>query len=98
MRISLGGVYSVAELSKSVERVAYALAANGVDEVRGINLYLTLFRDRRSIALVDEDGQEIDHLKFDEPARRPFKAVPGKIQTNTVRKLKISNPASDDVK
>jgi len=77
MRISFGGVYSVAELSKSLDRVAHVLAANGVDEVRGMNLYFTLFRDRRSISLVDDQGVEIDHLKFDEPSPRLYKAVSG---------------------
>jgi hypothetical protein len=96
MRISLGGVYSVAELSKSFDRVAQALAANGVEEIRGINLYVTLFRDRRSMALIDEHGQEIEHLKFDEPARRPFKSVTGKIGSDTIRKVKITRPAPED--
>lgn len=82
MRISFGGVYSVKELSKCLDRVAHILAANGIHEVRGMNLYFTLFRDRQSISLVDEHGLEIEHLKFDEPSPRRYQAILGQAPVN----------------
>jgi hypothetical protein len=94
MRISLGDVYSIGELSRSFERIIHILTANGVDEVRGANLYFTLVHDRRAIALLDEHGREIDHLKLNPPSPRAFKSVSPNIHTIAARKPKATEPNS----
>jgi hypothetical protein len=94
MRISLGDVYLIGELSRSFERIIHILTANGVDEVRGANLYFTLVNDRCAIALLDEHGREIDHLKLNPPSPRAFKSVSPNIHTIEARKPKATEPNS----
>jgi hypothetical protein len=47
---------------------------NGIDEMRNVSLYLNLYQDKRGVQC-DDDGEVIEHLKFDDPRKRTFKAT-----------------------
>jgi hypothetical protein len=72
MRISFGGRYSIEEFEGAIERLLYNLRQNGVEEFLNVNLYLTPHDRKRVIELLDEEGQIIEHIKYDGPRERAF--------------------------
>ena len=75
MRITLGGYYSLVELTASVGRLTNWLHLNEIEEVKGVNIYLQTLRNRRTVELVDECGAEIKHLLIDGPSQQVVRAV-----------------------
>jgi hypothetical protein len=73
MRISFGGRYSIDEFGDAIDRLLQNLRQNGVEEFLNVNLYLTPHDRKRVIELLDEQGQVIDHIKYDGPRERVFK-------------------------
>lgn len=74
MKISLDGLYRIDELADAFDRVLQTFRQNGVDEMRNVLLYLNLYHDKRGVQWLDDDGNVIEHLKFDGPRERKFKA------------------------
>ena len=72
MRVSLGGRYTISELAAAFDRLLLNFSANGIDEIQAVTLYVSLVQDRRRIELTDDDGNIIEHLKYDEPQRKRF--------------------------
>jgi hypothetical protein len=72
MKVSLGGRYRIDEFAAAIERVLENFRANGVEEIHTANLYLNIYKSKRAVKLVDENGNEIEHLKFDGPEERRF--------------------------
>lgn len=74
MKISLDGLYRIDELADAFDRVLQTFRQNGVEETRNVLLYLNLYHDKRGVQWLDDDGNVIEHLKFDGPRERKFKA------------------------
>ena len=74
MEISLDGLYRIDELADAFDRVLQTFRQNGVEETRNVLLYLNLYHDKRGVQWLDDDGNVIEHLKFDGPRERTFKA------------------------
>lgn len=75
MKITFGGRYRVHELGDAIDRVFQNLLVNGVDEIQSVTVYLNLFREQRSLHLLDEEGGSIEHLKIDGPTSRRFEPI-----------------------
>lgn len=75
MRITLGGLYTLNELQASFERLTQWLRLNEIEEIKGVNVYLQPLRDRRSVELVDEFGDEVAHLMLDGPRQKAVRAI-----------------------
>jgi hypothetical protein len=80
MRISFGGRYSIEEFEDAIERILYNLRQNGVEEFLNVNLYLTPHDRKRVIELLDEQGQVIEHIKYDGPRERAFQRSGSKLR------------------
>ncbi len=75
MKITLSGPYRLKEFGDAMTRVVQNLAANGVEDVSRINIYLNIGADGRPVVLTGPMGVPIDHISFDEPTQRRFTAA-----------------------
>ena len=75
MKITLSGPYRLKEFGEALGRVVQNLAANGVEDVSRVNIYLTIGAEGRPVVLTGPMGVPIDHLAFDEPTHRRFAAA-----------------------
>lgn len=75
MKITLAGPYRLKEFGEALGRVVQNLAANGVEDVSRVNIYLTIGAEGRPVVLTGPMGVPIDHLAFDEPTERRFTAA-----------------------
>jgi hypothetical protein len=92
MKISLGGRYTIDEFGEALSRVLQTISHNGIDEVLYANLYLTLHKDKRSVELLDEHGQVIDHLKFDNPQVSHFRRNSTGVRVVRSPTARLKNP------
>lgn len=75
MKITLAGPYRLKEFGDAMERVVQNLAANGIEDVSRVNIYLNIGADGRPVVLTGPMGVPIDHIAFDEPTERRFTAA-----------------------
>lgn len=75
MKITMAGPYRLKEFGEAMARVVENLAANGIEDVSKVNIYLNVGADGRPVVLTGPMGVLIDHLAFDEPTQRPFTAA-----------------------
>lgn len=75
MKITLSGPYRLKEFSDAMLRVVENLAANGVEDVSRVNIYLNIGAEGRPVVLTGPMGVPIDHIAFDEPTERRFTAA-----------------------
>jgi hypothetical protein len=81
MKITLGGRYRIDELGDAFDRVLQNFRVNGVEEIQHVTVYLNLYQHKRTLALVDDSGERIEHLKFDGPTEREFRPVTDRVHT-----------------
>lgn len=75
MRITFSGPYRLKGFGDAMLRVVENLAANGVEDVSRVNIYLNIGADDRPVVLTGPMGVPIDHIAFDEPTERRFTAA-----------------------
>lgn len=75
MKITMAGPYRLKEFGEAMARVVENLAANGIEDVSRVNIYLNVGADGRPVVLTGPLGVPIDHIAFDEPTQRPFIAT-----------------------
>jgi hypothetical protein len=87
----LDGLYKIDELADAFDRVLQTFRQNGVDEMRNVLLYLNLYQDKRGVQWLDDDGEVIEHLKFDGSRKRRFKATTPNVDVGQPK----AKPATD---
>ena len=75
MKITLSGPYRLKEFGDAMMRVVENLAANGIEDVSRVKIYINIGSDGRPVVLTGPMGVPIDHLAFDEPTERRFTAA-----------------------
>ena len=69
MRLQLVGNYTIEEFEKAMSTIVDSLKSNKINSFQHINIYLRPCVDGREVKLTD-DGEEVDHLRFDFAQRR----------------------------
>lgn len=74
MRIKMAGAYTTYEFLDAMDCIVQSLEANGLQEIRGANLYLQPFRYGRLLEFEDQEtGAPFTLIKFEGREKRKFK-------------------------
>ena len=75
MKITIAGPYRLKQFGEAMTRLVENLAANGIEDVSKVNIYLNIGADGRPVVLTGPLGIPIDRIAFHEPTQRPFTAA-----------------------
>lgn len=74
MRIKMAGAYTTYEFLDAMDCIVQSLEVNGMQEIRGVNLYLQPYRYGRAIDFEDQEtGAPFVLVKFEGRETRKFK-------------------------
>ncbi|NJO93839.1 MAG: hypothetical protein HC820_04865 [Hydrococcus sp. RM1_1_31] len=83
MRVKIQGLVDRERFYKTLERMAEYLQASGIEEIQGINFYLTPIHPEtgESALIVDsKTGQEVDTITIDNPTQKVVKRKSSQIK------------------
>jgi len=83
MRVRIKGIVDRERFDKTLERVAEYLEASGIEQIQGINFYLTpLHPETGEEALIVDSAtsEEVDTIVLDNPTKKATKRKSSKIK------------------
>lgn len=81
MRIKMSGQYRPHDFQDAVDCIVQALVANGMNEIRGANLYINAYHGDQELVFSDQEtGAPFKLLKFEGRDRRQFRVLSPRIQ------------------
>ena len=81
MRIKMAGAYRLHEFQEAVDHILASLKHNGVDQLRGVNIYLQLFGRGEHIEFDNQEcGAPFEILRYAGPRRRGFQPISPRLQ------------------
>ena len=95
MRLQLVGNYTLEEFEEAMSTILDSLKSNKINSFQHINIYLRTSVDGREVKLTD-DGEEVDHLKFDFAQRREISKLSSDLSVVKSHKIDLPKIGEDE--
>ena len=95
MRLQLVGNYTIKEFQEAISKIIEDFQSNKINSFQHINIYLRTCVDGREVKLTN-DGEEVDHLKFDFAQRREISKLSSDLSVVKSHKIDLPKIGGDE--
>jgi predicted nucleic-acid-binding protein len=100
MRIKMAGAYWLHDFQEAIDHIVASLKHNGVDQLRGVNLYLQLFGQGERIEFDNQEcGTPFEILEYARQRRQEFRPISQRLQPgHETQQAAVSMPTSEQLR